>query len=367
MVTPTNDNKIILNFGWTGPSTCNGGWQNDGLDVRVVDLIFKNAKTDISVNIPENISPTRVQKLPFTCRKYQETEITLNHRKFKPLASETHPDFLKVSIEQIQNLKIKAGFFEESPNQGPSIMDRSGKITREKRVLRSDSEVKLEIPKDLEVGQSYTLVITSDDLSLSASLQKKEETNSPNEPNKANEDNRANKDEFKNRMKKMGEALISEGIQNLKLASRGGAGVFDSTSTEADVFAHAMQGVIRSGQQMHPEISVPYTKPSESSSDLNTLSRNQLQKRFEETYLKDKEFESQRMKAAIAGNIEEMNRIMKLEHENSQLLINLAQALERKGIQPQIPQYPSFQTAANESATAHTEALKNVAEHCKMQ
>jgi hypothetical protein len=161
MAAPVTSEKIILSFGWKGPSSWHGGRSHGGLDVGVVDLVFKNAKTDISVPIPDNISPPTVQKFPFTCRRYHEAEWELNGRRFKPLAQETHPDLLNVSVEQIRNLTVKAGIFKESPHQGPAIMDSSGKIMREKRALRSDREIKLEVPEELEIGQTYTLVITS--------------------------------------------------------------------------------------------------------------------------------------------------------------------------------------------------------------
>jgi hypothetical protein len=341
--------KIVLNFGWKGPSSWHGGSSHGGLDIKVVDLLFKDAKTKISVHIPDNISPSTIQKIPFTCRKYD--------------AQETHPDSLKVMVEQIHNLTIKAGIFEESSdNKGP-LVDSFGRITREKHMLRSDREIKFKIPEELEIGQTYSLVVTSShDLSLSAQLLKEKRADTVME-----EGNKASRDEFQSRMKKMGEALVTEGIQNLDLASSGGIGVFDSSSTTADVFAHGMRGVVRSGQQMHPGIRVPYSKPSESPSDLNKLTANELQSRFEATFKKDKEFESQRIRAALAGNVEEMNRVTEAEHANSQLLINLAEALERKGIKALIPQSESFQSAANQSLETHVNALKKLEDDCTVQ
>jgi hypothetical protein len=165
--------KIILNFGWKGPSSWQGGWTHKGLDVGIVDLVFKDAKTEISVHIPDGIAPAATQKLSFTCRRYQDTEWEVGGHKFKPLAKETHPNLLQVTVEQIRNLTIKAGIFEESPYKGPAIMDSSGKITREKRVLRSDNDVKLEIPEELEIGQTYTLVVTSNDSLFQLALLKK--------------------------------------------------------------------------------------------------------------------------------------------------------------------------------------------------
>lgn len=168
--------KIILNFRWEGPNSKYGGWQSGGLEVRIVDLLFKDAKTSISVHIPDNLPPNTAQRFSFTCRRYHENECEIGEHKFKPLAKETHPESLRVTVEQIRNLTIKAGFFEESPHKGLAIMDRSGKITREKRVLRSDSEVNLKIPEELEIGEIYTLVVMSNNLSLSARLVKEEKT-----------------------------------------------------------------------------------------------------------------------------------------------------------------------------------------------
>lgn len=320
MATPAAEGKIVLSFGWEGPNS----WQES-----VVNLAFKNAKTEIYVCIPDNISPSTVQKLSFTCQRYREGE-----------CHKTYPDSLRVTIEQIRNLTIKKGIFEEP------------------RVFRSAGEIKLEVPKELEIGQTYCLVATS----LSARLQKKESRHSA-----MKEERKVSQDEFQRRMEKMGEALVEVGVQNLHLASKGGAGVFDISSTNADIFAHGMQGVIRSAQHMHPDIQVPYTKPSESPSDLDTLSKEELQLRFDETLKKDQEFETRRMRAAIAGNIQEMNRITELEHPNSQLLINLAEALERKKIKAQIPQSESFKSAVNESVEAHIEALEIAQERCKLQ
>ena len=153
----TND-KIVLNFSWKGPNVWKGGCSRGGLDVRVVDLVFKDAKTEISVHLPENINPEAAQKLSFTCCKY---------------AKETHPESLRVTIEQIRNLTIRAGFFEKGGFTGPRVMNSStGRITQQQTIRRSDREIRLEIPKELEIGQIYTLIITSEDLSLSASLLK---------------------------------------------------------------------------------------------------------------------------------------------------------------------------------------------------
>lgn len=334
--------KVVLNFAWQGPNMWQGGSSRGGLDVRVVDLVFKGAKTDISIHLPENINPVEPQKFSFTCRK-----------SFK----ETHPDSLCVTIEQVHNLTVKAGFFEKGRSIGPKVMDSSGRISQQQTILRSDSVVRLDIPDELELGQTYCLVVSSDDLSLSARLVKGDIAD------RSKKQERAPTNEVREKMSKMGEALIEEGMRNLDLASKG---AFDSSSS-ADVISHGMKGVIRAGKEINHEINVPQSKPSLSASDLDKLTISQLQSCFETTFKQDKEFESQRMLAALAGNIPEMNRIMELEHSNSQLLMNLAEALKRKGVEPKIPQSASFMSAANDSTNLHAEALKRIQENCHIQ
>jgi hypothetical protein len=339
---PTSE-KIVLNFAWTGPNTWRGGSSRWGLDIRVVDLVFKDAKTDVSVHLPQNINPVVPQKFPFTCRKSWK---------------ETHPDSLCVTTEQVRNLVLKAGVFEKGRPIGPMVMDSSGRITQQETLRRSDEAIGLEVPEELELGQTYNLVVLSEDLSLSARLVKATVASPSAEDRKE-----ATRDEFRGRMGKMGEALIAEGVRNLGLDSKG---AFDSSST-ADVVAHGIRGVIRAGQEMHPEIRMPYSKPAETASDLNKLSVAELESRFEAAFKQDKEFESQRIRIALAGNIPEMNRILEAETANSQLLMNLAEALERKGVEPTMPKSGSFMSAARESAELHDAALKGLQDNCKVQ
>ncbi len=135
---------IILNFGWKGPSTWRGEVLQGGLNVEVVDLVFKGATTRICVQIPNNISPSEVRELPFTCRKYD--------------GQETYSDLLKVTIGQIRDLTITTRIFEGSSHKKPTI-----------------GKVQFEASSILEIDQTYTLVVKFDaHLSLSATLLKKE-------------------------------------------------------------------------------------------------------------------------------------------------------------------------------------------------
>jgi len=87
----------------------------------------------------------------------------------------------------------------------------------------------------------------------------------------------------------MGEELVKEGFKNLDLAARGGAGVFDSSSTDADVYRHAIRGVIQAPKQLHEGIDVPSPtdKPKETIEDLHKLTKAELNKYFEKTLIKE--------------------------------------------------------------------------------
>jgi len=242
-------------------------------------------------------------------------------------------------------------------------MDSTGRVTQQQTVRRSDRAVKLEIPEELEIVQTYSLVVTSDDLSLSARILKEKKADRREESKR-----RIHNEEFKRRTQKMGAALIDEGMRNLDLIARGGAGVFDSSTTTSDAYAHGMRGIIRAGQEMNSEIVVLVAvKPSACPEDLERLTPDELQKRFEKTFIKDREFEAQRMKASRDGDMKELNRISQLELTNSQLLINLAQALERKGVTPLIPQSTSYNAGAGQAAEAQPEVLKGLEEGCRTQ
>lgn len=339
----SNNDRINLDFSWVGPNSWDGGSAApSGSEVGVVDLMF-GIKTEISVHLRDHISPVVAQRFPFTCRRYHEEEMDIGGRKFKPLASETHPDTISVNVEQVRRLKIIAGIFEKGRG-GAMVMDAAtGKVTQEQTVRRSNRDIRVEIPDRLEGGHKYRLVVTSRDRNLSAKIVK--------EADKVEGERKGGDDE---RVKKMGEALIREGMQNLRLAAMGGIG-----GTPADVLAHGMRGVVGAGQEVHPGIQVPISKPAESLAELEKLTKEELQSRFEDAAIKDKELEVARLKASMARNIPEMNKVIALEHANSQLVMNLATALEKKGVRAQMPQSARYLAAAAASSRAHAEALKS--------
>lgn len=153
--------KIVVYFGWKGPTTSHGGWQKGGLDVGSIDLIFQEARTRVSVILPDRIDPALTNRISFTCRR------PIGESSF---ANETHPNALSLTIEQVRHLKLNAAFLEKSPVSNWTMMDQQGRITREERILRTDQKVGLTIPDNLEAGKTYLLEVTSKDLSLSARL-----------------------------------------------------------------------------------------------------------------------------------------------------------------------------------------------------
>lgn len=154
--------KISLYFGWKGATNSS---RTKGLDIGIVDLVFKNVKgLEVSVNLPEKLPLDKMQQLPFTM-------IT----KQAGLTRTEYPEVLQVSVDAIKSLRVNAGFFQPNPNKGPAIMDESGKIRHATGLLRSDRHVKLELPPKLEIGGIYCLQISSDkDLHLEARLVKQE-------------------------------------------------------------------------------------------------------------------------------------------------------------------------------------------------
>lgn len=132
---------ILFTCEWRGPNNNGKFFSQGSLHTKLVRLNFQNAKTRISIQIPQNISPSTPQRLSFTCRH--------------PNNEETYPDTLSVTIEKMRGLKIQA-CIDEVAQRGPTI--------------RSEREIPLQSPNNFEAGQTYHLVLSSDDFSLSATL-----------------------------------------------------------------------------------------------------------------------------------------------------------------------------------------------------
>ena len=157
---PEREGKIILSFNWKGPTMWSGKSSNEALNLHAVELQFKNSAKKVSIDIPQQTSSMTLKQLPF---------------KYWKLYQNKEADLLKVSIDEIRNLKILAAIFEPSPVKGPAMIDKIGNITYAERLLRTDREIECEIPENFEAGKKYHLAITSDDFSFSARLIKEEQ------------------------------------------------------------------------------------------------------------------------------------------------------------------------------------------------
>lgn len=346
--------KLCLNFYWQGPNQWNGGCSHNGLDVKVVDLLFKGAKSEFSVNLPENINPNTPRKFSFTCRRYQEGEIDPFGQRKKILSKETRPASLSVTIEQVRNLTLKAGYFEKGRAIGPIVMDyHTGRVSQQQTVRRNDRKVALELPDELEGGQTYNLIVSSRDLSLTASLVK-------SAPQTA-------KDETKQEEK---ESLPQERLQVFGKMLAGAMQAIDASSNRegsdtspADILGKVIQGVVRTGQQtINEDFIVPESVAGENSLDLDGLQAEELQKRLEEVFIRDKKYECEKARASHSGDIDKLNTIIQADLTNSQYLVTICEALKRKGITPLRPVSEEYKAAERESAELMAQAMKRLLE-----
>lgn len=148
--------NIDFIFEWQGPNRKGKGCLEGGQDTTIVKLFFENADTELTVKIPENISPATPQQFPFTCRKWDRDHCE----------SEIFLATFTTTIEKIRGLKIKAAVDELSPY--------SDSRATQKIIFRSERAVPLQLPDILEAGRTYHLLVTSNNLSLAAALVKDE-------------------------------------------------------------------------------------------------------------------------------------------------------------------------------------------------
>ena len=136
---------IGLNFAWVGPNTKKGGILCGGSEVKVVDFLFEDIEEIVCIRLPSNINPKEPKNLSFTR--------IINWKDFSS-------NLIHVTEDQIRNLTLQAGVLHARTYH---------KIKTPKR---KDTPIALKIPKDLKLGNLYSLVISSTDLSFQACLQK---------------------------------------------------------------------------------------------------------------------------------------------------------------------------------------------------
>jgi len=315
--------------------------RNEGL--HPINIHFDGCKKDIQVRVDRAF------------RDGSEHRLVI-HTRVKDAPSETSWNenrYIRVSLEMVSSLSLS----KKVIRWGGGVLKLADAATH--RPQMEDNDIPIEATT-VAGGKTYRIQLVNEVTGLVARIVEVIAEAAPRQ-------NAAAPTEFRTRVHNMGAALVEEGMQNLGLAAEGGAPIFNPSSTNADVFAHAIRGVVRAGQKMHPDIQVPHARPSEQPSDLNELSIAELQNRFEKAYTQDKLFETQRMQAALSGNMTRLNELMNDEMANSQLVVMLAEALERKGVRPQIPQDNKFQTHAQQSQNAHLEGLQDIQNACNQQ
>ncbi len=135
-----------VSFCWNGKKT----EYNGKLSVGCVDI--KGLDKEISVSIPENGGERQ----------------RLNFRVFKEgTAMSSEVESLNITIDQLKRIKIAAGIFEPSPYQGQKVMDsRTGIITTQERVLRTDRALEFQLPREIVFTQSYTIMCSNREAKL---------------------------------------------------------------------------------------------------------------------------------------------------------------------------------------------------------
>lgn len=154
MQSQLSPDKIFLSFEWKGPNTYTTTLGSS--KVFVVDIIFKDTKTQISVSIPE-ISSDKQKRLAFNC-----------YRPAMDLPpSVTHPEQLRIDLEKVKSLTVKATILEEKL----PVIASSGNMTPISRAI-SVEEAQLKTQDHIEPGVAYCLIVNSKSDQLTASLVK---------------------------------------------------------------------------------------------------------------------------------------------------------------------------------------------------
>jgi hypothetical protein len=154
-----DDSPITLSCAWIGNHK-----SNEALRISTIDLIFKGVRSDLSIQVPKKTDQEEVRNIPFTRQIKGESGDVLD--KIECAA-------VKLTIGQIRNLTLRAGFFAESPLLGAPIRDGEGRtLGYEKRMIRSYRPVECKIPQELQGWGEYSLQIAPRGLDLNAEIVK---------------------------------------------------------------------------------------------------------------------------------------------------------------------------------------------------
>lgn len=308
---------------WSGPV--------EFLDLKVQSVVveLRNARTQVSVMLPDSIDPSRASTLPFTTLRPPATE-SVERKEFRVAADKVTGMTLRVAFLRGTTTEVTPSL----PVTVPTLVHNAFYTL----VVQSTPEIVTDTAGRMRAKLDFGAVI---------------QRFAP-EPEESTT--------FRGRVRRMGEALVGEGVETLRMARTG-----TGPTTPGGAFDHMLGGVIRAGQHVTPGIRMPTAEPEETLEDLMRLEVDTLHNRFHETFIRDKELERQSAQAAIAGNSEEVERIIGLERVNSKLLMLIGEALKNKGETPRIPTSPAFQAAASATEAAHREAFGKIVAGCAQQ
>lgn len=165
-------NNVVLSVAWKeGVSKICYGEKNETFTIKMIQLIFENCVTEITVDIPENISSDKKTNLKFRFRQYQEKKVEVNGFRFQPIAKESYPKTIYAEIKQVQELKMKVA--GSIPKNEVAEGEKSETLPDETTAFSMDHAVIFEVPKDIEKGKRYCIEISSNGkLPLTAKLVK---------------------------------------------------------------------------------------------------------------------------------------------------------------------------------------------------
>lgn len=136
--------SIYLSFVWKGISrTSDGNPHSKKYEIGVdrVNLVFENARSKVTVEIPKDLKAGTSNKLSFSMTKDNQTK---KH------------DVLKVSIQKMSKVSIVVVFFNYSDN--PDIQKEIDKLNKTESFGGLDfNMIELQIPEKLESGKHYQL------------------------------------------------------------------------------------------------------------------------------------------------------------------------------------------------------------------
>lgn len=273
-------------------------------------------------------------------------------------------DCITLAPAMMATLSFTRRVFHTYEDMSVRTLNADGSVSGQRRARREDKPIPIRSnPESYEIGATYKATVHNDEGGIYVTIAKV--TRVASGATKQQAELGAEQALSREQLGVAGMHLVEEGLNNLDLAAHGGAPLFDADSTQADVGAHGLRGVVRSFQHMAPGIEEPQGKPTETVADLRKLSIDELQKLFDEAYTADKKHEADRMAASMEGDVARVNAIMQKEHITSQRVMLIALIIEEKGGTAQIPE--SSDAAAMQSAQLQMQALDQMVSECNPQ